>query len=78
VLTEQIVSVERILHSLRPDKAGQIRVFAFDGSEYSGGQAMWMKGQFRDVVAACAKGDNATAGSRMKAVLDTLKAHTVS
>lgn len=78
VLTEQIVSTERIIDSLRPDKAGQIRVFASDGSEYSAGQAMWMKGQLRDVVAACTKGDNAAAASHLQSVLDTLKAHAAS
>jgi hypothetical protein len=77
-LTEQIVSTERIIDSLRPDKAGQIRVFASDGSKYSAGQAIWMKGQMRDVVAACTKGDNAAAMSHLQAVLDILKVHAVS
>lgn len=31
-----------VVHSLRPDKPGQARVFATDGSEFTAGQAHWM------------------------------------
>jgi hypothetical protein len=44
----------RLVDSLRPDKAGQARVFAFDGSEFTGGQAQWMRGQLRKVERLCA------------------------
>jgi hypothetical protein len=69
---------EQIVDSLRLDKPGQMRVFAIDGSEYTGGQALWLKGQLRDVAAACAKGDSAAAAQHLQAVLATLKAHRVS
>jgi hypothetical protein len=54
----------RIVDSLRPDKAGQARVFAADGSEFTAGQALWMKGQLRKVARLCASG---TAGSQAEA-----------
>jgi hypothetical protein len=66
---------KRIVDSLRLDKAGQMRVFAIDGSEYTGGEALWMKGQLRDVATACEKGDAAAAVQHLQAVLATLKVH---
>ena len=74
-LTEQIVSAERIVDSLRPDKAGQMRVFATDGSEYTAGEAQWMKGQLRSVLQSCAQGDETSAASALRGVTDLLKAH---
>jgi hypothetical protein len=74
-LTEQIVNAERIVDSLRPDKAGQMRTFATDGSEYTSGQALWMKGQMRAVERACAHGDDAAATEALRGVQDLLKAH---
>jgi|ERR1019366_9115637 hypothetical protein len=74
-LTEQIASAERIVDSLRPDKAGQMRVFASDGSEFTAGEALWMKGQLRSVLRACAQGDEASAGSTLRGVTDLLNAH---
>lgn len=44
----------RLVDSLRPDKAGQARVFASDGSEFTAGQAQWMRGQLRKVERLCA------------------------
>jgi hypothetical protein len=35
---QQYRDVVRIVDSLRPDKAGQARVFASDGSEFNAGQ----------------------------------------
>ncbi len=46
----------RLVDSLRPDKAGQARVFAADGSEFTAGQALWMRGQLRRVARLCASG----------------------
>jgi hypothetical protein len=74
-LTEQLVSAERIVDSLRPDKAGQMRVFASDGSEYTAGEALWMKGQLRGVLRACGQGDEAFAASTLRGVTDLLDAH---
>jgi hypothetical protein len=74
-LTDQIVRTERIVDSLRPDKAGQMRVFAVDGSEYTAGQASWMKGQLRFVLRACVQGDETSAASALHDVRDLLNAH---
>jgi hypothetical protein len=49
----------RLVDSLRPDKAGQARVFAADGSEFTAGQALWMRGQLRKVARLCASGQPA-------------------
>jgi two-component system KDP operon response regulator KdpE len=74
-LTEQLVSAERIVDSLRPDKAGQMRVFAVDGSEFTAGEALWMKGQMRSALRACAQGDEASAASTLRGITDLLNAH---
>jgi hypothetical protein len=74
-LTEQIASVERIVDSLRPDKAGQMRVFASDGSEFTAGQALWMKGQLRGIQRECIKGDDDSAATQLRGVQELLKAH---
>src|ERR1039458_6816779 len=41
-LTTSLQECQRIVGSLRADKAGQMRVFASDGSEFTAGQAQWM------------------------------------
>jgi hypothetical protein len=74
-LTEQLVSAERIVDSLRPDKAGQMRVFASDGSEYTAGEALWMKGQLQRVRQACGQGEEAFAASTLRGVTNLLSAH---
>jgi hypothetical protein len=74
-LTEQVASAARIVDSLRPDKPGQVRVSASDGSEYTAGQALWMKGQLRSVLQACEQGHETSAESTLHGVTDLLKAH---
>lgn len=66
---------ERIVGVLRPEKAGQLRVFAADGSEFTAGQVMWMKGQLRLVERACARGDQADAARLLTEVRDLVEAH---
>jgi hypothetical protein len=66
---------ERIVDMLRPEKAGQLRVFAADGSEFTAGQVMWMKGQLRLVEHACARGDQADAARLLTEVRDLVEAH---
>lgn len=74
-LTGTISNAEWIVDSLRPDKAGQMRVYASDGSEYTAGQALWLKGQMRAVLRACAQGDEPSATSTLRGVRDVLDAH---
>jgi hypothetical protein len=73
--TEKFAGAERIVDSLRPDKPGQMRVIASDGSEFTAGQALWMKGQLRSALQACAQGDEDSAASSLHGVTDLLNAH---
>jgi len=73
--TEKLAGAGRIVDSLRPDKPGQMRVFASDGSEFTAGQALWMKGQLRSVLQACVQGDETSAASSLHGVTDLLSTH---
>lgn len=76
--TEQYRQVERIVDSLRPEKPGQMRVFAADGSEFNAGQASWMKARLRKYAQLCAHGspeDLAQAAKILAEVQDLLKSH---
>ena len=64
---------ERIVTSLRPDKPGQARVFAIDGSEFTAGQSAWMRGQ-----RACARGEGARAATPLAELQQLIKAHARS
>jgi hypothetical protein len=74
-LTNSLHECERIVGSLRPDKAGQMQVFASDGSVFTAGQALWMKGQLRMIAKACADGDAVDAARRLAEVQELLNAH---
>jgi hypothetical protein len=65
----------RIVESLRPDKGGQARVFAADGSEFTAGQARWMQGQLHKVEEACVRGDQARAAQLLAEVQELLRSH---
>lgn len=68
----------RLVDSLRPDKAGQARVFAADGSEFTAGQALWMRGQLRKVARLCASGqpaDQLEAARILSEVGELLQSH---
>ena len=73
-LSDNFAGAERIVDLLRPDKPGQIRVFASDGSEFTAGQALWMKGQLRSALQACVQYDDASAGSSLHKVIDLVNA----
>ena len=74
-LTAQYHESARIVESLRPDKGGQARVFAVDGSEFTAGQARWMQGQLHEVEVACARGDRARAAQLLADVQELLRSH---
>jgi hypothetical protein len=68
----------RIVDSLHPDKAGQARVFARDGSEFTAGQALWMKGQLRKVARLHASGaasDQEEARRLLAEVRELIRSH---
>ena len=76
--TEQYRHAEGIVDSLRPEKPGQMRVFAADGSEFNAGQASWMKARLRKYARLCAHGspqDLAEASRILAEVQDLLKSH---
>ncbi len=77
-LMQQYRDCARIVYSLRPEKAGQARVFASDGSEFTAGQALWMEGQLRKFERLCGGGadpDDAQAARVLSEVQALLKSH---
>jgi hypothetical protein len=60
----------RLVDSLRPDKFGQARVFASDGSEFTAGQSQWMKVQLRKVARLCAHGTQAEQAEAVAVLAD--------
>jgi hypothetical protein len=73
--TEQYHDCVRVVDSLRPDKGGQARVFAVDGSEFTAGQARWLQGQLHKVAEACARGDQAQGAQLLAEAQELLKSH---
>jgi hypothetical protein len=68
----------RLIDSLRPEKPGQMRVLAADGSEFNAVQVQWMKGQLRKVDSVCARrapGDEAEAARILASVQELLDSH---
>jgi hypothetical protein len=74
-LTYTLQHLQLVVGTLRPDKAGQMRVFASDGSEFTAAQAQWMKGQLALVAKSCSNGDAADAARRLAEVQQLLSAH---
>ena len=72
-LRVRLTALERFADSIRVDKPGLARVYSEDGTEFTAGQALWMKGQLRGVEAACAHGDTADAVRRLAAVNQLLR-----
>jgi hypothetical protein len=76
--SQQYKDCVRLVDSLRPDKAGQARVFAADGSEFTAGQALWMRGQLRKVARLCASDrpeDHEEATRTLMEVRELLQSH---
>jgi hypothetical protein len=77
-LLEQYRECARVVDTLRPEKSGQARVFASDGSEFTAGQALWMQGQLRKFERLCAQASPANqeeASAVLAAVQQLLKEH---
>jgi hypothetical protein len=74
-LTYTLHHLQLVVGTLRPDKAGQMRVFASDGSEFTAEQAQWMKGQLALVAKACFDGDAVDAARRLVEVQQLLSEH---
>ena len=67
-VSRKLAELQRLSASVRVDKPGLARVYAQDGTDFTAGQALWIKGQLREAEAACARGDRAEAESRLDAV----------
>lgn len=74
-LLRSLHDAQRQLDSLRPDKSGQTRVFAPDGSDFTTGQAKWMQAELRAVEQSCALGDAAAAAEHLSGVQNLLQSH---
>ena len=72
---ERYQAYRRLAVSLRPEKPGQIRVFAANGAEFTAGQALWIHGQLRRIDAACTRGDQAEANRLLSALERLIEAH---
>jgi mannose/cellobiose epimerase-like protein (N-acyl-D-glucosamine 2-epimerase family) len=76
--SQQYKDCLRLVDSLRPDKGGQARVFAADGSVFSASQAVWMQAELRKVARLCASdraADQAEAVRILAEVSDLLRSH---
>jgi hypothetical protein len=74
-LSQQILGAERIVDSLRPDKAGNMQVFAIDGSRFTSDEAAWMKETLRSILQSCRRGDEAAATAALHDLTELLHAH---
>lgn len=72
---QQYHDAARVVDSLRPDKGGQMRVYATDGSEFTAGQVRWMRGQLRLVDEACLRSDQAAAIRVLNGVQQLVQTH---
>jgi hypothetical protein len=76
-LLHSLHEAQRRLDSLRPDKSGQTRVFAPDGSDFTTGQAKWMTAELRAAEHSCAFGDAAAAAEHLSGVQGLLRSHAL-
>lgn len=74
-LMQALQDSERLVASLRPDKPGQARVVAGDGSEFTAGQADWMKSQLSHTSQLCARGDQQEAVRVLGGVQALIRSH---
>ena len=65
----------QFVETLRPEKPGQMRVFAVDGSEFTASQVQWLRGRMRLIDAACVRGDEGRAEQLLSGTRDLLQAH---
>jgi hypothetical protein len=65
----------RLADSLRPDKPGQMRVFAANGAEFTAGQAQWIRAELSHVEVACKRGQQAQVNRLLSAVQELFEAH---
>lgn len=54
-----------VVQSLQLDKPGVARVYARDGTQFTGPEALWLKAQLRALESACRRGDRPDAGTHL-------------
>ena len=74
-LLKSVSEAEHIVYSLKPDKPGQARVVASDLSEYTAGQALWLRSELRAVDRTCMRADVTDATQHLQAVQEMLRSH---
>ena len=74
-LTRQYLQVASLVDSLRPDKPSQMRVFAFDGTELTAGQAHWMQGQLRHFERLCTSAEASDPARVLAEVQELVSSH---
>ena len=68
----------RVVNSLRPDKPSEMRVYAVDGSEFTAGEARWMRSELRKIESYCTSVNSARARQATAAAANVealLKSH---
>jgi hypothetical protein len=74
-LSASLHEYERLVGSLRIDKAGRMFVFAPDGSEFTAEQATWLRNQLRLIAQACTDGRDEAAARSLAEVQRLLQEH---
>lgn len=70
--------MDSLVQSLHADKPGAARVYVRDGSEFTGGQVWWMRGQMMRVARLCASGsaqDQELAAQPLGEVEELVRSH---
>jgi len=74
-LAKSLREMEHVANSLHMDKPAQARVFAFDGTEYTSAEALWIKAHVRAARRALAGNDMKDAIHELDLVTATLRSH---
>lgn len=69
---------QAIVSSLHPDKPGQMRVEAANGSVFTSGETQWLRGQLRGVILACEEGREEAAETSLNGIRNVLRSHHVA
>jgi hypothetical protein len=74
-LAKSLRESERFVNSLRMDKPSQMRVYAFDGTEYTSSEALWLKAHVEAARKALASNNANGAARELNLIAATLKSH---
>ena len=74
-LAKSLRETERLVSSLHMDKPAQMRVYAFDGTEYTSTEALWLKAHVQAARKALASNNTADAARELNMITAALKSH---